>query len=264
MSFVKPITNTSRIRTKPTMPARSMTSNGIRLPADLLGHRPEHVAAVEREEREQVDDRQRQRDQSEDEERLRRAVGERLLGGRVPVDDAVELLSLLGLEDSCDDRDGAGGDVPHIAAGQRCRLDGADRLLGRAELDAEQRTILAGGVCTAGGPRTSWAFRRGGQRSRAGVAATQPLTWAPAHWWVPIWFRMAFSEPPDAVDRDDAGRRDAGPPRTPAPSRSSRRSWSATDWPCDRAIAQKIRNAIRRLTAGPARITTIRFQTFWL
>src|SRR5438105_2558877 len=40
---------------------------------DLLGHGPEHVPAVQRQEREQVDDAQRQRDQREDLERLRGA-----------------------------------------------------------------------------------------------------------------------------------------------------------------------------------------------
>src|SRR3954449_2799298 len=38
--------------------------------ADLLGHGPEHVSAVQRKEREEVDDRQGQRDQGEDEQRL--------------------------------------------------------------------------------------------------------------------------------------------------------------------------------------------------
>ena len=52
-------TTTSR---KPTTLARSMTRERDRPAADLLGERPEDVAAVERQEREQVDDRQRQRD----------------------------------------------------------------------------------------------------------------------------------------------------------------------------------------------------------
>ena len=38
----------------------------------------------------------------------------------------------------------------------------------------------------------------------------------------------------------------------------------ATLWPFDTASAQMITNAITRFTAGPARITTIRFHTGWL
>ena len=42
---------------KPTTPARSITRERHRAAAHLLDERPEDVAAVERQEREQVDDR---------------------------------------------------------------------------------------------------------------------------------------------------------------------------------------------------------------
>jgi hypothetical protein len=48
---------------KPTTETRSSTLNGIARPADLLGHGPEDVPAVEGQEREHVDDREAQRDE---------------------------------------------------------------------------------------------------------------------------------------------------------------------------------------------------------
>ena len=67
----------------------------------------------------------------------------------------------------------------------------------------------------------------------------------------------------DAVDRDDliAGATSA------AEAPLAVTVWTvvlATDWPFDTAITQKITKAITRFTAGPARITTTRFHTFWL
>jgi Major Facilitator Superfamily len=49
---------------------------GDPLAPDLLGQSPEHMAAVERQEREQVDDSERQRDQRQDPQRLSGAGGE--------------------------------------------------------------------------------------------------------------------------------------------------------------------------------------------
>src|SRR5215204_5211947 len=57
-----------------------------RAPAHLLGHRPEDVTAVERQEREQVDDPERQRDHREQEERARRAQLDALAGHLVGAD----------------------------------------------------------------------------------------------------------------------------------------------------------------------------------
>ena len=48
---------------KPTELERYIDRERDRPAADLLGQRPEDVAAVERQEREQVDDGERQRDQ---------------------------------------------------------------------------------------------------------------------------------------------------------------------------------------------------------
>ena len=81
---------------------------------------------------------------------------------------------------------------------------------------------------------------------------------------MPIWLRIAVLRAADPVDRDDliAGRRISA-----ADAPLAVTVWTvvlATVWPFDSAIAQKITNAISRLTAGPARITTIRFHTFWL
>src|SRR3954453_5385095 len=69
-----------------------------RAAADLLGQRPEDVPAVQRQEGEQVDQAQRERDERQDLEGLRGALGEPLLGGLVAPDHARDLLALLGLE----------------------------------------------------------------------------------------------------------------------------------------------------------------------
>ncbi len=99
--------------------------------------------------------------------------------------------------------------------------------------------------------------------TRAGVAATQSLTWAPAHRWVPIWLRIASSEPPTPSTETtwSPGRRTLADGE---PDEIVATFVVGTAWPCESAIAQKITNAISRFTNGPARITTIRFQTFWL
>src|SRR3954454_1001029 len=69
-----------------------------RAPAHLLRQRPEDVAAVEREEREQVDHAERQRDDREQIERLCRADLDALARGLVRAHHPGELLALLGLE----------------------------------------------------------------------------------------------------------------------------------------------------------------------
>ena len=80
---------------------------------------------------------------------------------------------------------------------------------------------------------------------------------------MPIWLRIAASDAltPSTETTWSPGRISA------ADAPLAVTVWTvvlATVWPFDRAIAQKITNAITRLTAGPARITTIRFHTFWL
>src|SRR3954454_5750843 len=70
-----------------------------RPPAHLLRQRPEDVPAVEGQEREQVDDAERERDEGQDLQRERRRDGERLPGALVSADDAGELLALLRDED---------------------------------------------------------------------------------------------------------------------------------------------------------------------
>ena len=62
MSFERPITKRNTTSMNPITPACSITRNGTGRPADLLDQAPEDVAAVERQEREQVDDRQREAD----------------------------------------------------------------------------------------------------------------------------------------------------------------------------------------------------------
>ena len=68
---------------------------GHRPAPDLLDQAPEDVAAVERQERKQVDDRQRQADHGEQRERAAGVELERLPRHLVAADDAGDLLALL-------------------------------------------------------------------------------------------------------------------------------------------------------------------------
>src|SRR4051794_10333065 len=78
---------------------------GDRLAADLLGHRPEDVAAVERQEREHVDDRQREADDREDLQGIDEIGVDRLAGGLEAADHAADLLArLLGVEELAERR----------------------------------------------------------------------------------------------------------------------------------------------------------------
>ena len=95
MSFDRPITNSTITSMKPITPARSITLNGTGLRAHLLDDRPEDVAAVERQEREQVHDRERQRDDREDPDRVGEVADDRLARDLVGADDARDLLALL-------------------------------------------------------------------------------------------------------------------------------------------------------------------------
>src|SRR3954452_18355515 len=90
---------------------------GDRAPTDLLHEAPEDVAAVQRQEREQIDDRQREADEGDQRQRLDGAVGERLMRDVRDPDDAVDLLALLRLEDLAEHAEGAGRNTPHLAGG---------------------------------------------------------------------------------------------------------------------------------------------------
>ena len=104
MSLVSPITNSIRTSTKPTTAGALHDPERHRPAADLLDQAPEDVPAVERQEREQVDHRQREADQREHEQRLAGVELDRLPGDLIAADDAGDLLALLGVEDPPDDR----------------------------------------------------------------------------------------------------------------------------------------------------------------
>src|ERR1035437_9308079 len=116
--------------------------------AHLLGQRPEHMAPVERQKREQIDHRQRQRDQSQHLERPRGALGEGFLGDRVTTDDPRQLLALLGFEHARDRRHRLLGDRPQSGDGQRCPVERAriGRAVPDAELEPDQGPLLARAV----------------------------------------------------------------------------------------------------------------------
>src|SRR5436190_9982401 len=77
---------------------------GDRAPTDLLGHRPEDMAAVEGQEGEEVHHRQRQRDDGEDAEGLNGVELEGLARGLVGADDAGDVLARLGVVEDAHDR----------------------------------------------------------------------------------------------------------------------------------------------------------------
>ena len=97
----------------------------------------------------------------------------------------------------------------------------------------------------------------------AGVAARHPFVSEPAQRWLRIWFRILSGEPltpsTDTSWSPGLSTSAAGVPRLIAPT-----FLTATCWPWLRSRIQMIKNAIIRLTNGPARITTIRFHTGWL
>ena len=172
---------------------------------------------------------------AEDQERLGRAVGERLLGGRVPVDDLwsclrslgskirrdVETVRVVTYHISLPDSDPAWprpiGCCAEPKLKPRSGRCSPRRAVPRADLERHELAVAA-------------------DHQRAGVAATQPLICGAGALvgadLVPDGVRRAS----DAVDRDDVV---AGPQerrRRPAcPSRSSRLFVVATDWPCDRS-----------------------------
>ena len=69
MSFVSPTTNSAMTSAKPMKPGALHDRERDRAAAHLLGERPEDVAAVERQEREEVDHAERERDHREQEDR---------------------------------------------------------------------------------------------------------------------------------------------------------------------------------------------------
>src|SRR5215469_16274080 len=104
-----------------------------------------------------------------------------------------------------------------------------------------------------------------------GVAARHPSTSAPAHRWRPIAFVISGTDrprrPSTATIRSPPLRYDdAGAISVPAAMVCDATGWPlwVTISPWWAKIAAMITNAITRLTAGPARIVTTRFQTFWL
>src|SRR3954452_25437949 len=88
-----------------------------RAAAHLLHDRPEDVAAVERQEREQVHNRERERDHRHDQDHVAAVVEDRLARDLVVADDPVDLLALLRVDDLDRDRQLGLGDVPERAAG---------------------------------------------------------------------------------------------------------------------------------------------------
>ena len=69
MSLLRPMKKSIATSAKPITLARSITRSGDRLAAHLLDQAPEDVAAVERQDRQQVDQAEREADQGEQQQR---------------------------------------------------------------------------------------------------------------------------------------------------------------------------------------------------
>src|SRR5215217_8504074 len=117
--------------------------------AHLLGQGPEDVPAVERQEREQVDDAQGQRDDREQEDRAVGGQLDRLAGRLVGADHAGDLLALLGVEDAGDRLHGGLREEPELVRARGDRVaHAAHRLEGAVDAvaEAEQRPAQVGVV----------------------------------------------------------------------------------------------------------------------
>ena len=80
MSLLRPLMTRN---SSSTIPTRAEAVHAVQRDppsAQLLGHRPQHVAAVERQEREQVDDGEHQRDEAEEHERVAGTGRDRFVG----------------------------------------------------------------------------------------------------------------------------------------------------------------------------------------
>src|SRR3954453_22635758 len=117
-------------------------AEGDRAAADLLRQRPEDVATVERQEREQVDHAERERDHREQEHALLDAELDALARDLVGADHARDLLALLGLEDLGDRLDGPAREEPHLVQAQPGGRHRAHRRPLDVEQEAEQRPLL--------------------------------------------------------------------------------------------------------------------------
>src|SRR3954447_24969443 len=121
-------------------------AEGDRPAADLLRERPEDVAAVERQEREQVDHAEGERDHGEQEDALRHAELDAPARRVVGADHAGDLLALLGLEDLGDRLDRPAREEPHLVQAQTRRRRGPHRRPFDREHEAEQRPLVLGAV----------------------------------------------------------------------------------------------------------------------
>ena len=96
----------------PTTVARSITRSETGRPRDFLDQRPEDVAAVERQDRQQVDEAEREADEGEQEQRPFEALFDHLVADIADPDDAGDLLALFLFEEMGEDVDGPASPLP--------------------------------------------------------------------------------------------------------------------------------------------------------
>ena len=147
-------------------------------PPHLLGQRPEHVPAVQRQEREQVDHASDSEISASTSSACVRADGEGLLGDRVAADDAVELPALLGLEDPRDRARPSRGHLPHLADARRRAAPTTPTVTISSRTRSRARPLVGGDVARVDREREQLpgALAR---RSSPASRARHPSTWRP-------------------------------------------------------------------------------------
>ncbi len=151
------------------------TPAGNPLAAHLLDQAPEDVAAVERQEREEVDQAEREADDGEQDERLGRARAvDRLVGDVAGPDDARDFLALLRRRRGWRRRSRSCGDQPHRVARLAGRAASAE--VGRLRCRRRSRSACAAAdfARIRAAPRSSATWPSRSTVSVTGVAAMQP------------------------------------------------------------------------------------------
>ena len=134
MSLVRPMKKSMITSTKPTRAGALHHPEGHRSAAHLLDQAPEDVAAVERQEREEVDQAEREADHGEQDQRLAGAELDRLVGDVADADDARDLLALLRVEEVGEDAHASSCVTSHMKLAGR--LGGIRRSRGSAGVRA--------------------------------------------------------------------------------------------------------------------------------
>ena len=260
MSFVRPTKNSMITSAKPMKPGALHHAERDRAAADLLGQRPEDVAAVERQEREQVHHAERERDQRQDQDRGSSCPVRTPCASRCSHRRRCRLLTLLGHEDLRDRADRGAGDVPHLLDGEPARTPRgptSTRLASQVVAEAEAVALhLRVGVVERrpAHDQICWAVAIDGERHLGALVLADVPRRSVRPAGCSCRSADGLSTATTGVARSERRSRRA------CSSRSSRRPAAARSSPGRAALpASRIGNASAMFTAGPALITKIRF-----